>query len=89
MQAAAALVVTEYLLALQFAHAAFAVSEQTLVRPWPGWHAVQAVQAEAPAADQLLPDTQLEQFVLAVTEHVAARYLPAAQVLEAQLEHGA
>ena len=89
MQAAAALVVTEYLLVPQGAHAAFAVRVQVPVRPWPGWHTVQAVQAKAPAVDQLLPDTQLEQFVLAVTEHVEARYLPAAQVLEAQLEHGA
>lgn len=58
-------------------------------RPWPGWQTVHGVQALAPAADQLTPDEQSVQFVLAVKVHVEARKLPAAHVDEAQFEHGA
>jgi hypothetical protein len=50
---------------------------------------VHGVQALAPAADQLTPDEQSVQFVLAVKVHVEARKLPAAHVDEAQFEHGA
>ena len=46
------------------------------------------MQLSAPAADQV-PAAQLLQFVFKVCEQAAARYLPAAQTLEAQALHGA
>ena len=49
---------------------------------------LQVVQLSAPAADQV-PAAQLLQFVFKVCEQAAARYLPAAQTLEAQALHGA
>ena len=50
---------------------------------------MQGEQASAPAAAQVEPRVQLEQFVLEVGEQAAARYLPAAQPeSEAQAEHG-
>ena len=44
------------------------------------------MQLSAPAADQV-PAAQLLQFVFVRFVQEAARYLPAAQLLEAQAEH--
>ncbi len=83
------MVVTENLLTGQGEHAAFAVREHAPVRPWPGWHTVHGVHDEAPAADHETPLTQLVHTALVVAVHVADRYLPGTQVLEAQAEQGA
>ena len=84
----AAFVVRLYLLAAQFGQTVFAVAVHAVVSDVPGWQVLQVVQLSAPAADQV-PAAQLLQFVFKVCEQAAARYLPAAQTLEAQALHGA
>ena len=71
MHDGAALVVVENLLAAQAAQSVSAVREQAPVRPWPGWHTVQGVQAEALAADQDVPIAHSEHFVFDVGEQAA------------------
>lgn len=74
---------------MQFVQPVSAVTLQTEALLAPAGHTVQAVQAEAPAADQLAPAVQLLHTASAVAEQAEARNLPAAQTLEEQLEHGA
>ena len=82
----AAFVVRLYLLAAQFGQTVFAVAVHAVVSDVPGWQVLQVVQLSAPAADQV-PAAQLLQFVFVRFVQEAARYLPAAQLLEAQAEH--
>jgi len=79
--------VTEYCPAAQFVHVTFAVVEKAL-RLVPAGHTESGVHEVALADDQLTPKVQLPQTALAVAVQVEARYLPAAQLLEAHALQG-